>query len=295
MYTPPSERPKEQTARFGTDATICDRCGDVLEYMSYFLGYREEKGSEASSDLYSAACLHENLASLSHSSNEVNCYICINLARQFEMILTPQIIGKKFPDVPIEVAWTKDDGQDSWRMEFALRNPDYERATSNHLTFFRFRLWPADKMNEVFSRPTTELPQPTGKEIFVMPSSNGSFESRTLALQWFHECQNNVDGRHDECNRGISDFLPTRLLDVEFALNERKLRLVDGQDISNLEGEDLRYATLSHCWGHWGIAGLPSLKTDNLQDRHDTGLDWDEIPATFQHALYVAGWFGGKN
>lgn len=293
VYTPPVERPEEQTAAVETDSTLCEKCQDVLEYMAYFFGYKKLNDSKASVDLYSAACLHENLASLGESANEAECYICINLARQFEMILLPQIVGDKFPDVPIEVSWTKDDEQESWRMEFALRNPDLERTTANYFTFFRMRLWPMDKAADLF--PTTEPPYPAGSNVFVMPDSNGSFFSRNQALRWFHECESNVDGSHDECNRGISEFLPTRLLDVEYALEQSKLRLVDGQSISGLEAKDQRYATLSHCWGYWGITELPSLKTNNLKDRYETGLDWEEIPGTFEHALYVAGWFGGKD
>lgn len=303
VYTPPRERPSDHTAAVETDGILCDRCRDIFEYMSYYISHNASSERPTDSgdgnqedvkrpDLYSAALLHENLESMAVSANEVGCHVCVNLARQFDLITVPECIGQALDRVPIEVCWTKEDGLNGWRLEYALTNPEMERNTNNYYTFFRMRLWPAEQAGGLFSRPGP-VEQSVPSLQYVAENSNGSFASRKLALEWYENCRANRDGKHNECNQGTDGFLPKRVLDVEFALKERKLRLVSGGEIATVPGCDMRYVTLSHCWGQWGISGLPSLRSSNLKERFDKGIPWEEIPPTFLHAVFVSNWFGG--
>ncbi|KAF1980109.1 hypothetical protein BU23DRAFT_548305 [Bimuria novae-zelandiae CBS 107.79] len=115
-----------------------------------------------------------------------------------------------------------------------------------------------------------------------------------MALQWFSECEANRDGKHAECNRGTGKYFPKRVLDITLALKEYKLRLVPVEQLTDHEPKDRRYATLSHCWGEWGIKGLPALQIKNVTERFEKGWDWDEVPDTFQQALFVTSRFKVK-
>ena len=58
---------------------------------------------------------------------------------------------------------------------------------------------------------------------------------------------------------------------------------------------DRNNVTLSHCWGLWGAKELPVLDTANEIERIDQGISLDALPATFQDALTIAGWFEGQS
>lgn len=58
---------------------------------------------------------------------------------------------------------------------------------------------------------------------------------------------------------------------------------------------DRNYVTLSHCWGLWAATELPVLNTANERERFDQGISLDALPATFQDALTIAGWFEGQS
>jgi len=117
-----------------------------------------------------------------------------------------------------------------------------------------------------------------------------------LFKQWLQAC----DQYHPICHRDYGRFrdssqrdseeealsrLPTRVIDIDFGTN---LRL---KDFSNVDryNEDVRYITLSHCWGK-----LPDerkrqycLTTDNINQRFNDSFSIAELPKTFRDAIIM--------
>lgn len=78
---------------------------------------------------------------------------------------------------------------------------------------------------------------------------------------------------------------PKRLLEVGISFNGPTVKVVETQLL-----QDIEYMTLSHCWG----GSLPlRLLNANLQ-AYKTSISFSSLPKTFQHALFVVGWFGIK-
>lgn len=126
-------------------------------------------------------------------------------------------------------------------------------------------------------------------------SNTGSYLSQRLTIHWLSKCQNNKNGDHSDCNEQGGTWLPTRLIDVKHAIQTSVLRLVSPEKAPEAFASDRRYITLSHCWGQWGPTGIPSLKMANEDDRFQKGIDLEQVPPTFQHAIEVSGWFGGQS
>ena len=114
--------------------------------------------------------------------------------------------------------------------------------------------------------------------------SNTSSESnKIMARWWFQRCRNH----HPHCTpTGCSRRkFPNRLLEVGISFNGPTVKIVETQLL-----QDIEYMTLSHCWG----ASLPlRLLNANLQ-AYKTSISFSSLPKTFQHALFVVGWFGIK-
>ncbi|KAL8715179.1 MAG: hypothetical protein Q9220_001137 [cf. Caloplaca sp. 1 TL-2023] len=127
--------------------------------------------------------------------------------------------------------------------------------------------------------------------VWLEANSTNSSYSRTLAIEWLSECHKNEDGCHAECNEIVDDWLPTRLIDVRQAFENKVLRLVSPKESSELFVADTKYATLSHCWGEWGPKAMPVLTAANERERFEEGINLAVVPLTFQHAVEVASWF----
>ena len=123
----------------------------------------------------------------------------------------------------------------------------------------------------------------------------GSFDSRRMAVNWLSRCRENQDGMHDACNETDDTWLPTRLIDVGYALRYDRVRLVTPLKTEGAFETDRSYITLSHCWGAWGSREIPVLSTKNEDERHRIGIDLKELPQTFCHSIYVAAWFRGTH
>ncbi|GAB1311880.1 hypothetical protein MFIFM68171_02090 [Madurella fahalii] len=115
-----------------------------------------------------------------------------------------------------------------------------------------------------------------------------------LFKQWLQAC----DGYHPVCHRDygqLQDYsqrdseeealsrLPTRVIDINFGTH---LRLKDFSNVDRYK-EDVRYITLSHCWGN-----LPDerkrqycLTTENINQRLKDGFSIAELPKTFRDAI----------
>jgi hypothetical protein len=91
---------------------------------------------------------------------------------------------------------------------------------------------------------------------------------------WLSRC----DGEHSNCrtsSRETLPSLPTRLVEI---LGPKKVRLyVPG----TLEANG-QYVCLSHCWGK----AVPIRTTSKtLQKFQHSGIPWEDLPKTFQHAI----------
>lgn len=101
-------------------------------------------------------------------------------------------------------------------------------------------------------------------------------------------CMDECISNHPECMNKISRtrFVPRRLLDIEDceAASARLIECDENVSVRHPETQ-LRYATLSYCWG----TSLPMRTTRRNKCKHETkGIDIDNMPATFQDAIYIA-------
>ncbi|OCL10127.1 HET-domain-containing protein, partial [Glonium stellatum] len=96
-----------------------------------------------------------------------------------------------------------------------------------------------------------------------------------LVEYWLQDCVYN----HPKCNERWDDSdglprLPTRVLDVS---PENCIRLVVSHGMCG------QYAALSHCWG-----AKPLLRTTSMSiEAHQIGIDFQDLPRTFQDAVRV--------
>lgn len=168
----------------------------------------------------------------------------------------------------------------------------------NWSVLMELRLWPEDKYLHHFQARLTRGDLDPEEYRSMSPDDlwlNSSPLTRGIVKSWVRTCIANEDGKHAECNRQRHDYLPSRLLDVRYAAEKSYLRTVCPEDDPSRFENNRRYATLSHCWGSWGASENPSLTTENLEIRKMTGLSCDALPATFRHALEVAGWLNSKS
>lgn len=98
-----------------------------------------------------------------------------------------------------------------------------------------------------------------------------------------NECISN----HSWCMNKISTtrFVPTRLLDIG-GCKTTSARLIESNKKTLVRHwkTQLRYATLSYCWG--GSLSMTTTKA-NKREHETTGIDIRNMPATFQDAIYV--------
>ena len=100
----------------------------------------------------------------------------------------------------------------------------------------------------------------------------------TVGRKWFKECTT----VHAEC-RIRNRFVPTRLIDVGLLEGSETLKLLDTKQSGISNDMELKYATLSHCWGQTEHI---TTKTDTLK-KHKTGIAFSELNRTFKDAVLV--------
>ncbi|KAF8551532.1 HET-domain-containing protein [Imleria badia] len=106
-------------------------------------------------------------------------------------------------------------------------------------------------------------------------SSDASF---ALAREWLQQCLH----RHPKCSQAAASaqkIYPSRLIDVGDGLKV-PTRVVVTQELNTSE---LRYLTLSHCWGG---ADILRLLTDNV-DKLMVEISMQALPKTFQDAVII--------
>jgi hypothetical protein len=92
---------------------------------------------------------------------------------------------------------------------------------------------------------------------------------------------------HVKCRAFFGDippFLPTRVLEIQRSGQVKLREMSKNKEIG-------RYACLSHCWG--GILPL-QLTSSMVQVFQDTGIPWETLPRTFQHAVDMTHRLGLK-
>lgn len=114
---------------------------------------------------------------------------------------------------------------------------------------------------------------------------NFSESSKTQIYNWIEEC----DSLHSQCRDAHAlaakqKILPTRLLDLSTALEDKRIRLCSSESLR----PGMRYATLSHCWGG---SCRKELTEDNILD-FEKGIPLSSLPATFQDAVNVTRQLG---
>ncbi|KXH41609.1 hypothetical protein CSAL01_07862 [Colletotrichum salicis] len=110
------------------------------------------------------------------------------------------------------------------------------------------------------------------KETRFGPSTD-SDRSFSRAQQWLRQCLENHD-----CGESRGSFQPCRLLN----LHGNRVRLIETTEASDFQGP---YVCLSHRWGDANTSRLIST-TDNIHN-HMKGIEWSNIPKTFQDAIVI--------
>lgn len=287
VIPPPDARDPHHQAAVRSMTHLCSTCRGALGYLSYYVETWTSGGGDAVQGLPSACLLHDGADTLQQGEDE-SCHLCVLLMSDLR---TKRISLESVGQSRIEMCW-KADGELS-RLHFALTHGGHPRATDNYWNFLKLQLWPCSEYGaDLFTGAGSGGDGSPGLE---RSSNTDSQHSRDLAVEWLHVCQANEDGRHGQCNQDQGDWLPTRLLDVTFARETGKLRLVLPHEHPEEFVSSKQYVTLSHCWGNWGAVTLPILTVENFNERQDTGLDISLLPKTFKEALEVAEWFKCKH
>ena len=111
-------------------------------------------------------------------------------------------------------------------------------------------------------------------------SENFSESSIAKVSCWIEKCQKeHAHCREAQAVAATQKMLPTRLLDLGSALETGQIKLCSSHSF----GPNLRYSTLSHCWG--GECEV-KLVADNLAT-FQQGIAVNSLPETFKDAVYV--------
>lgn len=281
VIPPPDTRDPSHRAPVRSMTDLCSTCRSALEYLSYYVKTWIEEGKDAVKGLQSACLLHDG-ADLLQQGEDESCHLCVLLMSDLR---TKRISLESVGQSRIEMCWQTD--KDLSRLHFALTHGAHPRATDNYWNFLKLQMWPCSDHGTELFRGRNKDPS----SLFELSSSTDSQQTRDLAVEWLSVCQANEDGRHGQCNQATGDWLPTRLLDIDYARENGKLRLVQTGDHPEEFVSSKHYMTLSHCWGAWGSVTLPVLTIENLSERQATGLDISLLPKTFEEALVIAEWF----
>lgn len=283
VIPPPNTRDPSHQAPVDSKSHLCSTCRSALEYLSYYVQTQEDGGSNAVEGLQPACLLHDGADTLQQGDDE-GCHLCVLLMSDLR---TKRIMLESVGQSRIEMCWQSDDGKEPSRLHFALTHGAHPRATDNYWNFLKLHMWPCSEHGKsLFTGTENEADSRIARS-----GSTNSQQTRGLAVKWLSICRANEDGRHGQCNQAQGDWLPTRLLDVDYARETGKLRLVLPRDQPEEFVSNKQYVTLSHCWGAWGSVTLPVLTVENLGERQTTGLDVSLLPRTFEEALEVAEWF----
>ncbi|RGP81863.1 heterokaryon incompatibility [Fusarium longipes] len=263
---------------------LCVACKATFNYFC---------ASQADPEKMNNNVLHsESLLSVFRSATTNRCYICHQLWGKI-IKMYPNIVPDMYPDYRIECCWTTyRNANKETKMWMVMYNPSMRKLPIyNYQHVLRLGLWSKKYFGKYFIGNGDVPVADEGLSQTPNGHTNDNGNSKALALAWMARCLQNADGQHDICNHRDEDYLPTRLLDVEQALRSKVVRLVClSKDEEVFKGTE--YASLSHCWGTHGAKENPKLLTTNIESRQAEGLDWEDLPKTFQDAFKIASWLG---
>ena len=266
---------------------LCVACKATFNYFCAFQADPEKMNNNV---------LHsESLLSVFSSATFCHCYICHQLWGKI-IKMYPNMVPDMYPDYRIECCWTtyRNDNKET-KMWMVMYNHSVRKLPIyNYQHVLRIGIWSRKYFGEYFeksinNRGVTVADEGLGDTTNGHTNDNGN--AKALALSWMARCMQNADGQHDICNRRNEDYVPTRLLDVKQALKNKMVRLVCLCK-SEAAFKGTEYASLSHCWGAHGAKENPKLLTTNIESRQAEGLDWTNLPKTFQDAFKIASWLG---
>jgi hypothetical protein len=111
----------------------------------------------------------------------------------------------------------------------------------------------------------------------VLPLGPDSSSDATFSTisSWLGECCTS----HTACERPTALPMPSRVLDLgKITSSERQqIRLIPG------EGKRGQWVALSHAWGNF----QPLRTTKETLAVHQAGIEWSELPPTFQDAVVI--------
>lgn len=111
-------------------------------------------------------------------------------------------------------------------------------------------------------------------------------------IKFMKSCISECVKMHDNCRARLSNtrFVPSRLLDVSDGDLIRLLEHDEIRDVSDPNAPQVRYATLSYCWGDQRQSHQLPMQTtqDNHGTHNETGISIQSMPQTFQDAISVA-------
>ncbi|CAF3443463.1 unnamed protein product [Fusarium graminearum] len=266
---------------------LCVACTATL---NYFCVSQEDPEKMNNNVLHS-----ESLLSVFRSGTSRHCYLCHQLWGKI-IKMYPNLVPDMYANYRIECCWTTNRNADKeTKMWMVMYNPSMRKLPIyNYQHVLRLGLWSRKYFAKYFEKSIGNGDVPVADEGFG-ETKNGHTKdngnAKALALLWMARCMQNADGQHYICNRRDEDYLPTRLLDVKQALQSKVVRLVClSKDKEVFKGTE--YASLSHCWGAHGAKENPKLLTTNIESRQAEGLNWENLPKTFQDAFEIASWLG---
>jgi hypothetical protein len=105
---------------------------------------------------------------------------------------------------------------------------------------------------------------------------------------WLHTCRS----EHRDCSSRPTDFLPTRLLDVQAGDINPDVRLVLTQNLAQDTRTRPAYLTLSHCWGPKHLHSV-TTDTNDLAKRLKR-IPFKDLSRTFQDAVQITRELGQR-
>ncbi|KAK0104778.1 hypothetical protein ONS95_005048 [Cadophora gregata] len=288
--------------KLDTDHHMCQACCDVFNYycrykearLEHYQNQPKEKQNEFA--LPNAVVHHFNIFSLLAWATIDKCWLCQTLLKNISFKFGRSLHAQNYEDFRTQLCWSQAVIMDQKEiLYFVMTDPSKPVDNWNFSHFYRMEAWSVDSLprhyDPVPGNDLNGIPQLSELSLRDF-TSTGSPNSQTIANSWLSQCKNNKDGKHHECNKRDSNYIPTRLLDIRHAQQKSLLRLVCSDITPELFAEDREWMTLSHCWGEWGARENPILVKSNLKERQETGLKVADLPQTFQDAIEIAGWFG---
>ncbi|KAL2204866.1 HET-domain-containing protein [Sarocladium strictum] len=280
---------------------LCTACKDVFNYYAKFAAANRafRPGKEGGAPLLQNNAIHHaSLTSLYYSGRIEKCFICSQITDKIDK-LYPNLAVELWPDYQVECCWTVEASSETeQRMWFVMFDPSVPRwPMRNYKHMLRIGLWSKSTFGSHFDKELHRSEAARFHGLGYHPcadeeTTNDHSNTRALAQAWYSACRENTGGLHELCNRRDADYLPSRLLDVRYALKSGNVRIVVPSEQPAAFSGSSEYASLSHCWGSWGSKEPSLLLSNNVQSRISEGIDLKGLPKTFQDAFKIASWFG---